>query len=284
MIELRSLVVAAGMLAGAVLAGVGVASDAPSQEQVAALPEDAVAMVDGVAIGRDAYDRALRAVQAERREALSDEERMRILERLVDEELLVQRALELGLAHHDPQARTHLSAAALALLTVDAEERARDVSDEALRAEYEAAPERWALSERMTVVGYALPSPADAEAAAAAREALETGADGAVSGARRIGLPPGALPRATVSQYLAPSVADALDDAAPGDVLGPIEAGARAYVVRLDAREGGVPRPYEQVRSLVLREHVTRVGDEAVRTWLEERRAQSDVVLPEVAP
>ena len=90
-----TLMLAAGALAGVLLAAVSlVRSDVVSEPT---LGEDVVAVVDGRAIPRERYERALAAVAADRRGgALAPGDRQRVLERLVDEELLVGRAIELG--------------------------------------------------------------------------------------------------------------------------------------------------------------------------------------------
>src|SRR5207247_1932083 len=67
------------------------------------------------------------ARDADRRDPPGEDDRRRVLDRLVDEELLVQRALELGLARRDRLVRAELAGAAIGLLgtTADAPEPTR---------------------------------------------------------------------------------------------------------------------------------------------------------------
>lgn len=95
-------VLAAGALLG--LAAAGAALLAP-RAGPAALPDDVVAVVNGAPVRSADYRRAVAALAADRRDPLGDADRRFVLERLVDEELLVQRALELGLARHDRRVR-----------------------------------------------------------------------------------------------------------------------------------------------------------------------------------
>ena len=119
----------AGALAGVAAAGLALlgGGDAPPRPA-----PGAVATVNG-AVVRDAdYQRALAALAADRREPIGESERRFVLDRLVDEELLVQRALELGLARSDRLVRNQLVAAMIAAVTEDA--AAAEPSDAALRA------------------------------------------------------------------------------------------------------------------------------------------------------
>ncbi len=65
------------------------------------LPDDVVALVNGTPVRLADYERAVVALASDRREPLEDEDRRYVLDRLVDEELLVQRGLELGFARLD---------------------------------------------------------------------------------------------------------------------------------------------------------------------------------------
>ena len=130
------LVLALGALAGLAMAGLGILeSEAPPPRGV---PEDAVATVDGRAITVVQYRRALAAMASDRREQqLDDELRQHVLERLIDEELLVQRGLELGLSARDPRVRADLGSAVIGLITARAETRARAPDQATLRGFYE---------------------------------------------------------------------------------------------------------------------------------------------------
>lgn len=83
---------------------------------------DVVAVVGTVAIGRDELERALTAVAADRRTPLTFADRARVLERLIDEELLVQAALEAGLPEHDRAVRRALTDAVMAAIEAQADD------------------------------------------------------------------------------------------------------------------------------------------------------------------
>src|SRR5688572_20896614 len=93
---------AAGLVTGAALAAAGLVAPGRS------LPDGAVARVNDRLIQRDEWLRAVAAVASERRTPLTDADQRHILERLVDEELLVQHGRALGLVEHDGRLRDTL--------------------------------------------------------------------------------------------------------------------------------------------------------------------------------
>src|SRR5262245_50870367 len=84
------------LLVAGLLAGIGLAS-ADIVLRRDELPDGAVARVNDKLISRDAWLRAVAAVASERRAPLTPEDQRHILDRLVDEELLVQHGLSMDL-------------------------------------------------------------------------------------------------------------------------------------------------------------------------------------------
>lgn len=108
------------------------------------LEDDVAASVDGRSIHRSELERAVRAVTQDRSSddlgALS-ELRKRVLARLVDEELLILRAIELELPHRDTNARKNLIAAMIDLVLAEGSDD--PPSDEDLEALFASQRERF---------------------------------------------------------------------------------------------------------------------------------------------
>jgi len=144
-----------------------------------ALPSGAVASVDGEPLPAAEYERALAALAADRRTPLSAADRRRVLDRLIEEELLVQRGLELGLARHDRRVRADIVAAVIE--SVISEAATESPSDEELRAFHERnrdlflRPGRVRARQIVVRVTAAVPDEAARAQAAAARERLAKG-------------------------------------------------------------------------------------------------------------
>ena len=106
------------------------ATDAPA---TSALPPGVAALVDGRPIRAEEAARAVEMLAGDRREPLSRAERERVLERLIDEELLVDSALARGFLASERSVR---DAVTLAMVeSVVAESASRAATPEELRAE-----------------------------------------------------------------------------------------------------------------------------------------------------
>ena len=114
-----------------------------------ALPPDTVARVNGVPIRAEDYRRALDAVAGDRRDDPDAGMRRHVLDRMIDEELLVQRGLELGLARVDPRVRRELAAAVVTEAVT--EDTGSEPTADDLRALYEAERGFFARGGRLQV-------------------------------------------------------------------------------------------------------------------------------------
>lgn len=122
----------AAMVVGGLCAGVGMVR-AGALPRSGSLPDDAVARVGQVFVSHRDYQRALDAVARDRRGGLTEQDRTRVLQRLVDEELLVNHGVQLGLSHRDRQVRAALVQAVIALTSAQARTA---VDDDTLSAFY----------------------------------------------------------------------------------------------------------------------------------------------------
>jgi hypothetical protein len=101
----------------------------------ARLPESAIVSVDGTPILREEWERAVSLLAGDRREPPKASDRARVLERLIDEELLVHHALAEGLVEHDRSVRDALLRAMIESIGADATSRAAEKPE--LRAFFE---------------------------------------------------------------------------------------------------------------------------------------------------
>ena len=137
------------LLAGA-LAGIGLAaaSIVRSGRSERALPPDGVAIVNGEVITQEAFAEFVGAVANERKSVeLDAATRKRLLDRMIDEELLLQRGIELGLPRYERNARRAIVAAVVSAVTAEAE--GSEPSQDELRAFYRDAGERFSRPGRM---------------------------------------------------------------------------------------------------------------------------------------
>jgi parvulin-like peptidyl-prolyl isomerase len=286
----RRLLVA-GAIAGIALAAFGVVR---SSGDDAAAPADAIALVNGQALSREAYARFAAAIAAERRSTTLDaSEQRRLLDRMIDEELLLQRGIALGLGRYEPTARGAIVSALVASVTADAETVEPD--DRALRAFYAANTKRFGSGPRLAVEVAFVAAAGRPEALA--RERAETlarrlrageefaGVRGELGDPMLAELPPGALDLDTLRDYLGPTAARAADELAVGEVAGPLRGSAGYFVVVLRERKADEPAPFESVRAQVRAEFLRSRGETALRDYLAGMREEASIQIldPELA-
>lgn len=234
---------------------------------------DAVATVGGVEISRADFERALGALAADKRTPLTAADARRALDRLIDEELLVQRGLELGLGTSDLAVRKALVDAMIQFAAAEAAGRSPD--EDELREFYAGRPEiaRPAPQLRVRAVGFPSRDPGQVEAmrtALRAGQGFDVAAAGA--GAEPLIVPDALLPAAKLADYTGPTVRDAALKLKAGEVAGPIDvAGVPTFVFLLDERPGERP-PFEAVRDLIAEEWSRRQAEAALEHYLEGLR------------
>ncbi len=155
---------------------------------------DAAAIVNGVPIPREALARAVLALDADSRNPVTPEREAAVLERLIEEELLVQHGVELGLAETDFAARRALVQSVLSLGD-GASAPAQEPSEAELRRFYRDNAGFFAPAPRFAAsIVFVREGAGRADKLAAARAALASGASARGLGdAMIIPLPAGAL-------------------------------------------------------------------------------------------
>lgn len=270
-----------GMLGGALLASTGIVTGGPSPR--AALPVDVAALVNGEPVSRAAVETALGLIERERGEPVSPEERTRVVERLIDEELLLQRGLELGLARSDRKLRGELVAGVIDAATATIE----DPSPAELRAFLDANRMAFSLPAALRVeqvfVATGPRSRGDAEIRAADATARLRGGEDIAAVRRELGDPPAVeipatfLPAARLRDIVGARAAAVAQDLAVGEVGDPVEAvdGYRVLVV-LEREAVGADHA-EPAQQDILAEYRRRRSEAVLREYLADLRSQSEI-------
>lgn len=276
----RRLVVGATL--GILLAAAGIVGSGRRSD----LPPDAVAVVDGRLIPRAEYARRLGALAADRRQPLDRTERRRVLERMIDEDLLLARALELDLPRRDPRARKDLVSAMVdAAVASAAGEQPTEAELERFFAEhrgYFTPADRFLVDGLWFADGAGKPPPL--ERAAEAARALAGAEDIATVRARLadpepLPVPAGALSLAELTAIFGPTAARAVTTLAPGRASAPIRVSAGARVVVLSARESPPAPTLSAMRDEVLREWQRRRGEAALQRAITELRGRARIAV-----
>lgn len=286
-----SLLLGVGAATGVFIAAVGILQPKPPQS----LPPYAVAVVNGTYIQRADYERTLAAVteamtkndgQAESAELLEQ----RTLDRLIDEELLIQRGIELGLAERDPQLRTQMSSRVLEMIAM-AQDENEVVDEKTLRSFYEKEPGRFRISGRfrVEVIFFAVPSDSTTEQEAAIKKRATDAHARLVqheafdvvkaSGDSLLVSPPDApLPIAKLQDYLGATATRAAVELQEGQASAPIRGSDGYRIIRLVERVEGETPAFENVRKDVENAYRKQLEDARLRRFLDRRRASAHIV------
>ncbi len=283
--------------------------EAPGDESD--LPAGAVARVGERVIRRVDYERVLAGVEQDLRGPLDVAMRRRVLERMIDEELLVQRALDLGLAAVDRRIRGELTSALIDSIVSGAE--AEEPDARAVEAHFETNRDFFTRPGRLHArslffssrsdrpLGSGSGSGADSrprssgadEPRTAARERARRAAarlarDEPLEYVRRAladpqvsPLPDVLLPASKIRDYLGPRLLATIESLEVGEWSDPVESETGFHLVQLVDREPPVTPPLEEVRALVRQDLERRRGDDALRQYLDELRAWIPVSVDE---
>jgi hypothetical protein len=245
-----------------------------------------VARVNGTPIRAEDLVRLVAALEGDKRSPLTDADRTHLLDRLVEEELLVQRAVEIGLVDSEPGVRKALVQALVDAVVAEAESEEPD--EDTLRRFYAERPEYFVGSERLRVERLVFrprePGAAPRERAEEARTALAAG-EPLAAVRERLGdtpilpLPAASLPAAKLREYLGHEAVARLLAAPAGAWTEPLESAEGVQILRLAERSASAPPPYEAVAREVSAEWHRQQGDRALREFLDFLRSAADVVV-----
>jgi len=251
---------------------------------------DAVATVNGVPIRRDDYLRALGAIASDRRAALDETDKRHVLDRLIDEELLLQRGLALGLARRDRSVRAPLVAATIDLLARSTHEP----SPAELRSFYDAHRDYFTEPGRLRVRQIMVRTEGRPEDAARARasDAAERLRGGEPFEAVRTALgdeeiapvPNALLPATKLREYVGETAVRAALECAAGETTDPVRSSAGFHVLQVVERTPPSVPPFETIVDLVRTELRRRGDDASLRASLAELRSVASVHTLEPLP
>jgi parvulin-like peptidyl-prolyl isomerase len=243
-----------GALTGCLLSAIQILHDA--RIPVGFLPGVA-ARVNGREIDAASVDRTVAGFDARLRN--SESARERVVSRMIDEELLVQHALDNGAAETDPEVRAALVRAAIT--RVNSEVSSQSVSESEIGAFYQSHRSAYASPAEFQVTplyfeSRAFPSIGDARRRAdAARAGVRAGQT--VESLRRAAdvLPfePPAQPATarTLANYFGPPLADDLDRLQAGETTDPAMFGHGVLLLYLDRRVDAATPNLESIHDLV---------------------------------
>jgi hypothetical protein len=280
--RVRVLLLGAGAAIGLALAATKLVGRAGPH--TTELPDNVVARVGSSVITLERYRAVLEDLDADRRNALGMGNRDLALQRLIDEELLVQQGVQMGLVESLPEVRKALVNAVIAQTVAEAE--AVKPSEKELHELYSSDPGFFTGTARYRLIWLrsSATTAADVARAREARKMLLSGTDPdrvtAETGLEPFeGLPDALLPLSKLRDYLGPELVDAVSKVSAGGATGPMVVDGRVHVVHLVDYRPPTVLPFDSARPLVEAEFTRRRGDDALRSQLDELRRDYEIVV-----
>jgi hypothetical protein len=275
-----------GALGGLALAAAALLRRPAPSAPAPAAGGDVVAWVNGEPIARESFARFVGAVARERSHLELDRDtRRELLQRLIDEELLLQQGLALGLERREPTARRAIVSAVVEGITTD--EDPAEASRDRLEAFYAEHGRDFAQPGPVEVHAARVEVAPGQEGAAYARaveisrraRAGEPFPDLAASLGSPIEppLPTGQVPLDALAARVGSAVAQAVGKLAPGAVDDPVRAEDGWWVVQVVARGPDVIPPLDQVLEPVRNAYRMQQHDQRLARRLAELRARADI-------
>jgi parvulin-like peptidyl-prolyl isomerase len=282
------LAIGAGL--GLLVAAAGLMREGPPGT---GLPEHAVATVNGEVLRLEEFQRAVEALASDRREPLGDAEKRHVLDRLLEEELLVQRGLELGLAKHDRRIRGDIVSAVIQSVVAQAD--ATEPTESEVEAFFAENQDYFTRTGRLfvrSVLVRTKPLRSEDEARARAEEVVSRLRAGetlevvdAELGDRPVApVPADYLPAPKLREYLGPTATRAALALEVGEVTEPLRSATGYLVLVLVDRETSRIPTLDSIRGEVRSELRRRSGDRALRSYLDELRDRADVHVSAALP
>lgn len=201
-------------------------------------------------------------------DSLDAKQKNTIIKLLIDEEVLLQRAESLDIAHSDPGIRKALARAVINQTADDF--LTQTIAPQQLQDFYLEHKTLFAQPERIQLQVYKFAELAMAQQAIASNQSLTD--QGSV-------LPPSALPIHMLRRYLGNSLTDIALTLEAGEKSQPISQPDAVYVLNIIDRQPQQLRPFEQIRSQVEAEYRRRGRDTALQTQLAALRQQAKIII-----
>jgi hypothetical protein len=276
---------AAGAVAGLLLAGYALFT-AKGTEADAIAPED-VALVNQRVILQSDFVTQTQIETGAPFPLTSAAERRKVLDEMIDEELLVQRGLEIDLAASDPDVRTALVAGVN--LQVDAEILAAPPDESALQQYFADHRDRYAIDGSMDLRDLVLPASAR-PAAEAAVEAIRAGTSPDEAASRWGLADSGKIGRGDnydfgVKAKLGESLYTRAATLADGQVADPVEVADQIHVLFMVKRKPIVRLDFAQARDTVWQDFQREARMRVEQANLDYLKSRAEIrVAPRLQP
>lgn len=267
------------LLAGAII-GAGLAATGLVEDRLSPVTHKIIATIDGEVISLAHYNSVVATVEKDRGKPLADSDKNYLLERMIDEKLLLQHAQNSGLTRSDSAVKKAIVDAVIE--NIISKNRGVIPNNKDLETFYATNLSYFSHTPVMRVQRMVFKGAEPHKQAQQAHSALGRGESFAsikqhLASEDVLQLPSSPIPRNRLPNYLGPTLAQALWDLEPGQFTAPLASGSSLVILGLIDKQSGQTPPLEKIRDQVTREFQRRQNDQALQDYLEDLKASANI-------
>ncbi len=247
-----------------------------------------VATVNTQFINKQDYLTYLALLAKSKRNPLTDTDRRHVLNRMIEEKLLIERGIDIGLADSDPKVRKVISDTMVQSVITDVS--SIEPSERELETFYSDNKYYFAKPARVQVQRIVFRHQDKLQALQRAKKSSDllqaggsfTAVKSTLGSPDVLTIPNSLLPLNKLRQYIGSTLTAAALRLQPGDFSEVIDDGVGftlLYLVDFDQAE---PPKLADIRQQLANEYRRRAGDEALQVYLKQLRQQADITIDEV--
>ena len=271
-----SLLLLLGLIVGAGMAAISIVeeSNLTNYEWAAKIEETTISM--------EKYLTQLEGLSKDKRSPITEQDKAYVLERMIEEELLIKRAIDLGMIENNPMARGTI--VQQMIKTIIFENDRYEISDQELKAFYEENKGFFTKSTRLRVQQIYFSNDGDGlgfERSMNAYELLSAGEP--FDEVYKLGdqsaliIPNTLMTLSKVREYIGPSLMNLANQLEVGSFTKPVEVpGGHKIIILLDKESLGAP-DFLSIKDSVRAEFSKRRDDSSLRDYLENLKNWYDV-------
>ena len=241
------------------------------------LPDDVIATVNDVIIEREKLDIALNLIGGDKRDGYTDKDQKLALERIIEEELLVQYAYKSGFLSTDDNIRKTVVRSVVD--TIVEQTISIMPENDVLLGFYKSHKEIFTISEKVRIVILNINGLDEATTIKKIWEETnnETLILNTIDNIRKSNIPNGYIPIFTLPRLIGPKLAMTIGVLELNEISLPVETSSGYSLAILIDRKAKQTPSYNDVKEAVLQEYRRRSRDELLSTLLDELKQKADI-------
>lgn len=272
-----SFVLFAGILIGALMAAYSVIEKSNISDYKWA------AKIEDTSIPMEKYLTQLDGLSKDKRSPLTQKDKEYVLERMIEEELLIKRAIDLGMLNDNPMARGTI--VQQMIKTIIAENARYEISDSELESFFQENSGFFTKSSRLRIqqIYFSNEQLKDDSLIVAkkAYDLLKRGDDfesvSKLGSPSALKIPNSLMTLSKVREYIGPSLMNLARELEINSFTSPIEVSGGYKIIYLIDKEMASPPQFNDIKASVSSEFLKRKDDQSLRSYLENLKNWYDV-------